>query len=75
MQLLGIAQNPRISRVSEYGKRRFDAIIRNEQLHAGAPTFHAQAYTDDDGRYAGSVQCDPSQIGFDVRRVALYCFH
>jgi hypothetical protein len=65
----------RISGVSEHGQRRFDAIIWNEQLHTGASTFHAEAYTDDDGRYAGSVQCDPSQIGFDIRRVGLDGFH
>jgi Arabinose-binding domain of AraC transcription regulator, N-term len=50
----------RISGVSEHGQRRFNAIIRDEQLHTGASTFHAEAHTNDDGRYAGSVQCDPS---------------
>jgi len=75
MQLLGIAQNPRISRVSEYGKRRFDAIIRNEQLHAGPATFHSQAYADNECGYAGGVQRDPRQIGFNARRVGLDGFH
>jgi hypothetical protein len=50
----------RISGVSEHAQRRFDAIIRDEQLHTGVSTFHTEAYTDDEGRYAGSVQCDPS---------------
>jgi hypothetical protein len=42
-----IAQSP-ISRVSEHIQRCFDAIIRNEQLHAGPSAFHSQAYANDD---------------------------
>jgi hypothetical protein len=37
-----------ISRASEHGQRRFNAIIRNEQLHTGSSAFHSQAYADND---------------------------
>jgi hypothetical protein len=65
----------RISGIAKHAQRRFNAIIRNEQLHTSASTFHSKAYTDDDGRYASGVQCDPGQIRFDIRRVALDGFH
>jgi hypothetical protein len=69
------AVHRRISAVSEQGQRRFDAIIRNKQLHTGPSAFHAQAYADDDRRYAGGVQGDLREIGFDARRVGLDSFH
>ncbi len=59
----------RISRVSEHLQRQFDAIILHAQLHSRRSAFHAHAYTDDDGGYAGSVQRDPRQIRFDPRRI------
>jgi len=50
-------------------------IIRHEQLHAARSAFHTDADTDDDRRYAGSVQRDPRQIRFNPRRICLDAFH
>jgi hypothetical protein len=63
------------SSVSEHFQRQFGATILHEQLHPRRSAFHTHAYTDDDGRYAGSVQCDPRQIRFDPRRIGLDRFH
>jgi hypothetical protein len=43
-----VSHSPKISRIAEQPERHFDAIIRNEQLHAGPSAFHAHAYADDD---------------------------
>ena len=52
--------------VSEHFQRQFDTIILYQQLHSRRSAFHAQAYTDDDGGYASSVQRNPRQICFFV---------
>src|SRR2546421_11842337 len=41
-----------ISRVLEHDQRRFDPIIRHEQLHTCQSAFHARTYSDDGRGYS-----------------------
>src|SRR5207302_2414714 len=66
---------PQASRVLEQGQRRFDPIIRHEQLHTRHSAFHAGTYSDDGRGYSRGLQREPRQIGFDRSRIGLDGFH